>query len=141
VSPPSATVSSNDASTSAGVSSIETILYKFKGGTDGDTPIGLIELNGSLYGITSSGGTPENAGTVFEVSTSGTERVVYNFKGDTEDGAVPGSLITANGVLYGVTGFGGIQTPVMASGMYMRPPLTRGFGTIFKVSPRFRYHL
>jgi uncharacterized repeat protein (TIGR03803 family) len=46
-------------------------------------------------------------GTIFEVNTSGVERVLYNFKGGT-DGANPyADLIAANGVLYGTTARGG----------------------------------
>jgi uncharacterized repeat protein (TIGR03803 family) len=47
----------------------ETVLYKFKGGTDGYYPVSSLVLDGSgnLYGVTSAGGA-YNAGTVFEIT-------------------------------------------------------------------------
>ena len=45
----------------------------------------LLVVNGMLYGTTAAGRT-KNHGTVFAVSTSGDEHVVYSFKGGT-DGA------------------------------------------------------
>jgi uncharacterized repeat protein (TIGR03803 family) len=95
-------------SATTAVSTNETILYKFNGGTDGDTPSGLIAANGALYGVTTLGGAPGDVwnGTVFGMSTSGAERVIYRFKGGDTDGAGPTSLIVVNGVLYGTTGGG-----------------------------------
>jgi uncharacterized repeat protein (TIGR03803 family) len=73
-------------------------------------------VNGTLYGTTPQGGA--SAGTVFEVSTSGKERVLYSFKG-VPDGAYPGAgLVDVNGVLYGTTTNGGVSNA----------------GTVFKVS-------
>ncbi len=46
----------------------ETILYRFKGGTDGATPYaGLIAVKNVLYGTTESGGA-DNKGTIFRIS-------------------------------------------------------------------------
>jgi uncharacterized repeat protein (TIGR03803 family) len=62
----------------------ERVLYSFAAGTDGAYPLaGLIDVDGTLYGTTSGGGTggvgPSSAGgTVYQISTSGTERVIYN---------------------------------------------------------------
>jgi uncharacterized repeat protein (TIGR03803 family) len=59
-----------------------------------------------FYGTTAGGGTYGN-GTVFSVSTTGVERVLYSFKGY-PDGADPlGSVIEVNGKLYGTTSGGG----------------------------------
>jgi uncharacterized repeat protein (TIGR03803 family) len=58
-----------------------------------------------LYGTTMEGGT-ENDGTVFEITTSGTERLLYSFKGGS-DGAVPIGLTALKGTLYGTTASGG----------------------------------
>jgi uncharacterized repeat protein (TIGR03803 family) len=46
----------------------ETVLYAFKGGSDGSVPQGslAIDQNGNLYGATAFGGS-QNAGTVFEI--------------------------------------------------------------------------
>jgi uncharacterized repeat protein (TIGR03803 family) len=88
----------------------ERIIYRFKGGTDGYWPLGLVALNGVLYGITQEGGNRGGSrcgcGTVFSVSPSGTEHVLYGFKGS-PDGATPSSLIAVKGRLYGTTSYGG----------------------------------
>lgn len=90
----------------------ESVLYSFKGGTDGEFPFaGLIALNGTLYGTTENGGLSGcgsfGCGTVFEIGTSGTESVLYSFKGGS-DGAAPAAGLTAmNGTLYGTTSAGG----------------------------------
>jgi uncharacterized repeat protein (TIGR03803 family) len=86
------------------------VLYRFKGGTDGASPVGVIDVNGVLYGTTSAGGGSGcgsgGCGTVFELKPSGKGyRVVYSFKGGT-DGANPDSIIDVNGTLYGAT-YGG----------------------------------
>jgi uncharacterized repeat protein (TIGR03803 family) len=52
-----------------------------------------------------------NEGTVFKITTSGAESILYNFMGEldgTGDGASPYSGVTdVNGVLYGTTVYGG----------------------------------
>ncbi|MBV8067195.1 MAG: hypothetical protein JO113_04395 [Candidatus Eremiobacteraeota bacterium] len=88
------------------------ILYNFKGGVDGAVPAApLLDVNGTLYGTTSSGGGTgcygSGCGTVFAITTSGQESVLYRFKGG-RDGAQPlGSLINVSGILYGTTFNGG----------------------------------
>jgi uncharacterized repeat protein (TIGR03803 family) len=94
-----------------GASGTESVLYSFKGGTDGTFPTaGLIALNGTLYGTTKGNGSGcggYGCGTVFEIGTSGTENVLYNFKGGS-DGAAPAAGLTAmKGTLYGTTSAGG----------------------------------
>lgn len=87
-------------------SGIETVVYRFKGGTDGAAPsAALINLAGTLYGTTRRGG-ENNNGTVFKVSAAGKETVLYRFKGGT-DGAGPLGLTAVNGMLYGTTSTGG----------------------------------
>ncbi len=91
----------------------ERIVYSFKGGDDGEAPFAsLISANGELYGTTYFGGGSDECnggcGTAFEVSTSGTERILHVFKGYPRDGAHPlGALFAANGMLYGTTWLGG----------------------------------
>jgi uncharacterized repeat protein (TIGR03803 family) len=103
----------------------EKVVYSFKGGSDGETPFaGLVEMNGSLYGTAFNGGSGcgSGCGTVFVMSTSGSERVLYSFKGYPHDGAHPiGSLVALNGVLYGATWAGG-------------GACKSGCGTIFSIS-------
>ena len=79
----------------------------FSGGPDGAWPLaGLTNVNGTLYGTTVYGGTSGD-GTVFQVSTAGTEAVIYTFAGGA-DGANPyAGLTNVNGTLYGTTNRGG----------------------------------
>ncbi len=83
----------------------ERIVYSFKDQTsgDGDDPSGpLLALDRTLYGTTSFGGATDN-GTVFAVTTSGGERVVFRLNGG-QDGQHPYSgLVFANRSLYGTT--------------------------------------
>lgn len=86
----------------------ESVLHLFGTGTDGADPVGgLIEVNGTFYGTTESGGANEY-GTVFSITPAGVETVLYSFKGGTDDGAGPqAALINMGGILYGTTGNGG----------------------------------
>lgn len=82
-----------------------TVLYSFAGGTDGKTPLGDLALDaeGNLYGTTEFGGTA-NFGTVFKISPSGTETILYNFTGKSDGGEPWAGVITdASGNLYGTT--------------------------------------
>jgi len=85
--------------------------YQFAGGLSGDgtEPVGsLIQASdGNLYGATYGGGT-DNSGTVFRVTLTGAESVVYAF-GFGGDAANPnGSLIQASdGNIYGLAFSGG----------------------------------
>jgi uncharacterized repeat protein (TIGR03803 family) len=91
----------------------EKVLYRFtyrRGTDDGAYPgAGLTPLGGALYGTTESGGDQKGDGTVFRVSTSGIEQVIYVFgRGKRTDGNAPeAALIAVNGVLYGTTSRGG----------------------------------
>lgn len=101
----------------------EQVIYNFTGGADGGDPLGgnLVNLgpNNLLWGTTALGGTA-GQGTVFNVTTSGTEAVAHSFGGGTADGAEPsGALIEVNGVIYGTTRFGG----------------PTGSGTVFQIAP------
>lgn len=88
----------------------ETLLYSFTGGPDGGTPYGglIRDSAGSLYGTTYYGGATDN-GTVFEISTSGTETVLHSFTGGA-GGSYPdaGLVMDKKGNLYGTTVAGGI---------------------------------
>lgn len=98
----------------------ETVLHSFAGGSeDGDHPYaGLIHVNGTLYGTTRFGGSGScsysgisGCGTVFSITTSGTETVLYSFKGGETDGETPeAGLIDINGTLYGTTVGGGAHS-------------------------------
>ncbi|MBZ5665767.1 MAG: hypothetical protein LAO30_14290 [Acidobacteriia bacterium] len=85
----------------------ETVLHSFAAdGKDGYRPYAslAIDTTGNLYGTTTSGGA-SSYGTVFKVTPSGTETVLYSFKGGT-DGCNPynsGVVLGKKGVLYGAT--------------------------------------
>jgi uncharacterized repeat protein (TIGR03803 family) len=87
-------------------------LYSFGGGSaDGAYPNGsLIDVNGTLYGTTTYGGGgcgSYGCGTVFSISTTGTEMMLHSF-GNKSDGQSPSAgLIDVSGTLYGTTGAGG----------------------------------
>ena len=57
----------------------ESVLYSFKGGSDGAVPEGeLIAVGGLLYGTTSHAGSVHGAATQ-QLPTSGQEAVLHNF--------------------------------------------------------------
>ena len=106
-------------------SGTETVLYSFHGfgsqSHDGYYPLGglIMDTAGNLYGTTAQGGTYD-LGTVFKLTPSGTETLLYSFVGQPNDGARPyaGLITDKAGNLYGTTAQGGY-----------------GFGTVFKVTP------
>jgi uncharacterized repeat protein (TIGR03803 family) len=103
------------------------VLHSFGGSGDGDNPsAGLVvccNIEATLYGTTYGGGANcsqgGGCGTVFSVTTSGTESVLYSFKGS-EDGSSPDAgLLNVNDTLYGTTYTGGANED----------------GTVFSVTP------
>ncbi len=107
----------------------ETVLHSFRGvaaggmNGDGANPIGTLvfDAQGNLYGTTIDGGDDNlglacedlsyGRGTVFKLSASGQETVLYRFTGTNGDGEFAfGNLVfDAAGNLYGTTGYGGIE--------------------------------
>jgi len=93
----------------------ETVLHSFGASGDGANPLAeLVNVNGTLYGTTSSGGAyscgpPETCGTVFSVTTSGTEKVLHSFGKGTDGFAPVAGLIDVNRTLYGTTAYGGVE--------------------------------
>jgi uncharacterized repeat protein (TIGR03803 family) len=105
-----------------------TVLYAFKGGSDGCYPdAGLLEdKSGNLYGTTSIGGGEGSGcygntghGTVFKLAPNGNKTVLHVFAGP--DGAGPSGDLIADKAsnLYGTTGGGGAY----------------GYGTVFRLAP------
>ena len=90
----------------------DTVLHTFAGGAgDGANPSGplLLDPQGDLFGITELGG-PNDTGTVFEISASGAERVVYAFGAEDSDapkGPNGRLALDSAGHLYGTTFRGG----------------------------------
>lgn len=111
----------------------ETVLYQFRGGTDGYWPWSGVTLdsNGNLYGTTSQGGGADS-GTVYELQDTGSgwqESVLYSFQ-NSGDGNTPyaGVIFDGSGNLYGATQGGGSSNG----------------GTIFELSPNegsWSFHL
>jgi uncharacterized repeat protein (TIGR03803 family) len=93
---------------------IETVLYSFKGGSDGSSPISTLvsDAAGNLYGTTSDGGTSCACGVIFKLAPgangSWTETVPYRFPGAPGAGfAYNGMAADSAGNLYGATTHGG----------------------------------
>jgi uncharacterized repeat protein (TIGR03803 family) len=88
----------------------ESVLYSFRGGTDGSLPSSslVLDVAGNLYGTTDGGG-EKNLGTVFKVSPSGKEKILHSFGSTANDGASPfvGLVKDESGNFYGVTDGGG----------------------------------
>jgi len=84
-------------------------VYAFSNGEDGGYPFGSLvgDGNGNLYGTTPTGGA-NGDGTIFKVTTTGTETVLYSFAGG-DDGSNPfaGLARDSQGNLYGTTEQGG----------------------------------
>jgi uncharacterized repeat protein (TIGR03803 family) len=104
----------------------ETVIHSFTNSpNDGAAPYaGLVrDASGNLYGTTFGGG--PCCGTVFEVTSSGTEKILYNFAGGS-DGSSPwaGLVRDAKGNLYGTTYQGGGSGCSGGSGC----------GTVFKIT-------
>ena len=98
------------------------VAHNFGNGNDGQQPVAsLLSYAGKLYGTASMNGL-NLTGTVFQVSSDGSETVLYNFgPAGSNDGQNPlGNLISDSaGNLYGTTSGGGIY----------------GNGTVFELSP------
>ena len=119
----------------------ETVLHTFAGFEasieDGANPTtGLIpDAAGNLYGITWNGGNScpsgDGCGTVFKLSPSGTETVLYSFNYFADNAAHPTSLVRDTaGNFYGTTETGGdIGT------CFNGQDVEQGCGTVFKLSP------
>lgn len=116
---------------------VQTVLYSFVGSAaDGaEYPNGpLVQgSDGKLYGTSLYGGFPQSGsigfcesgcGTIFSITPTGDEAVVYAFA-DVSNGTIPqGTLIaTQDGTLYGIAAYGGGGCPEV------------GCGTVFKRTP------
>ena len=98
----------------------ETVLHAFSGGSDGGEPYGGVtaDLSGNLYGTAITGGGVDGLGTVFELRSNGSFRVLHTFEGQS-DGAWPeaGVALDESGNVY--------------STAYAEGP--DGWGTVFKI--------
>ena len=101
-----------------------TVVHSFGAQGDANLPFGALVQgrDGSFYGTTTTDSTTLGKGTVFKVTPTGVETILYSFNGGAQDGDEPGGpLIQGNdGALYGTTQFGG-----SSSGL--------GSGVVFKI--------
>jgi hypothetical protein len=85
---------------------VETILYNFTGGADGDDPDGVsLDASGNIFGVTRDGGS-EKYGTIYELTPSGSGwiiTVLHDFADDAVGGISGPLLRDSAGNLYGVT--------------------------------------
>jgi len=98
------------------------VLWSFGGSGDGIFPYAGIALgnDGNLYGTTEQGGA-HGYGSVYKLTLTGSESVLWSFSNSTTDGRYPESALiqTPDGNLYGSTTYGGAYNG----------------GTIFKITP------
>jgi uncharacterized repeat protein (TIGR03803 family) len=108
----------------------ETVLYNFKGSSDGGTPQGGLRSNGSggFFGTTFSGGQSgceddDGCGVVFDLTESGgvwSETVLYSFSGGSDGGNPAAAVILdKSGNLYSTSCEGGAY----------------GYGTVWELTP------
>jgi hypothetical protein len=114
----------------------ETVLHRFKGGSDGEASYAtlILDAGGNLYGTTNLGGDSryclgDGCGVVFELTPTSSgrwkETVLHRFTGG-KDGAGPdaGVISDAQGNLYGTAGGGALRN---CQGY--------GCGVVFELSP------
>jgi uncharacterized repeat protein (TIGR03803 family) len=120
-------------------SGTEKVLHDFGAKGDGTWPFaGLIEVGGVLYGTTYLGGSNDCpyryssayylCGTVFSITPSGAEKVLYNFgggRGDRDGNHPVASVVDVKGTLYGTTQNGGPH--------HIKD--RQGCGTVFSTTP------
>jgi uncharacterized repeat protein (TIGR03803 family) len=112
-------------------SGAEKVLHSFATGcqkgekcSDGAIPTGLVHVKNTLYGTTGGGGLgpcknpygPNGCGTLFSLTTRGTENVLYSFGSGCirsrgcRDASYPNGLTAIHGTLYGTSWYGGKYT-------------------------------
>lgn len=104
------------------------VLHSFESSpNDGEGPNAalLLDSAGNLYGTTTRGGS-SGAGTVFKITPSGQETILYSFSGGV-DGAMPSAslILDKKGNLYGTTTFGGT----------VNANCSTGCGVVFRLTP------
>lgn len=120
----------------------ESVLHNFGKGADGRSPSGgLIDVDGTLYGTTASGGSSKPAGcggpsggcgTVYQVRTTGAEKVLHSFSLGAGGRAPVGGLIDVSGMLYGTTLYGGSGCGSTGCGTVYRVTTTGSESTIYR---------
>lgn len=111
----------------------ERVVYNFNGNfnsvQDGSWPFAsLTPLGGLFYGTT--GGAGSGNGTVYSVTRSGNEKVLYRFAGGSDASIPESNMIVVKGTLYGTTVYGG------SSGCG-----GGGCGAVFSITPAGSEHV
>ena len=103
---------------------VETVLYRFTGGSDGAAPVGdlVFDQSGNIYGTAASGGSAQK-GVVYELTPSNgnwADTVLWTFTGGSDGGEPTGGVIfDGAGNLYGAAQLGGAS----------------GYGAVFRLVP------
>jgi uncharacterized repeat protein (TIGR03803 family) len=102
----------------------EHVLHAFNHASEGLQPqSGVTLVRGALYGAACCAFV--GGGSIYKVTTSGSETVIRQFSGEASDARAPYGLpVLFDGALYGTTGFGGHTRNHKV-----------GYGTVFKVNP------
>jgi uncharacterized repeat protein (TIGR03803 family) len=84
------------------------VLYNFGGSAGAGPFFGSLakDKSGTLYGTTTAGGSSGN-GTVFKLTTSGTESVLHSFTGGPDGGYPYSGVVLSGNTLYGTAAIGG----------------------------------
>ena len=115
-------------------SAVYMLLYSFGGLLYGDGAFPnaeLIKAKKELWGTTTAGGDGQcnisgGCGTVFSITTAGSEMVQWSFQGGKADGAAPfGPLMQFDHNLYGTTMFGGSTAGCGG----------KGCGAVYEITP------
>jgi len=106
-------------------------IFSFSGGTtNGAAPEGNLVLgpDGSFYGTTQGGGSTNNYGTIFKMTTGGALTTLVTFKGTNGVNPLDGLTLAPDGNFYGTTEYGGTNfgTQAISGGL--------GGGTVFRVT-------
>jgi uncharacterized repeat protein (TIGR03803 family) len=108
------------------------VLYNFTGGSDGANPYfgSLIQDEaGNLYGTASDAGS-HGYGTVFKLTKSGKQTVLYSFTGGADGGYPYATLILSGNMLYGTTGWGGSGNGYSGHGVVFQVNIKTGAETV-----------
>jgi uncharacterized repeat protein (TIGR03803 family) len=122
------------------------VVYRFGAAPDGSNPKGrLLDVRGTLYGTTEEGGSHMcgsiptdyySCGTVFSITTGGTEKVLHSFGAQPDGNSPDAGLIEVGGTLYGTTRNGGsFYTGSVYTCGYETYHVYLGCGTVFSIMP------
>jgi uncharacterized repeat protein (TIGR03803 family) len=122
------------------------VVYRFGPRPDGSNPKGrLLDVGGTLYGTTEYGGLYKcgsiptdyySCGTVFSITTGGTEKVLHRFAAQPDGDSPDAGLIDVGGTLYGTTRNGGsFYTGSVYTCGYETYFVYLGCGTVFSITP------